>query len=63
MLQPYIRRYKELGVGPEVDVVIDSNPTIARHLSDGELDVAIMECGGMIYPDSMLRRGVTSPLF
>ena len=43
MLQPYIRRYKELGVGPEVDVVIDSNPTIARHLSDGELDVAIME--------------------
>ena len=41
--QPYIRRYKELGVGPEVDVVLDSNPTIARHLSDGELDVAIME--------------------
>ena len=43
MLQPHIRRYKDLALGPEVELVIDSNPAIARQLSDGELDVAVME--------------------
>lgn len=43
MLQPYLRRYKDLRLGAEVELVIDSNPAVARQLSDGELDVAVME--------------------
>ncbi|MDX5387232.1 MAG: LysR family transcriptional regulator [Marinobacter sp.] len=43
MLQPHVRAYKDLGTGPEVDLVIDSNPAIAQQLSNGELDVAVME--------------------
>lgn len=43
MLQPHLRQYRDLELGPEVELVIDSNPAIARQLSDGELDVAVME--------------------
>jgi len=43
MLQPQVRAYKDLGNSPEVDLVIDSNPAIAQQLSNGELDVAVME--------------------
>lgn len=43
MLQPSIRAFRDSPSAPAVDLVIDSNPAIARQLSNGELDVAVME--------------------
>jgi len=43
MLQPHVRSFKERLPVPEVDLVIDNNPAIARQLTSGELDIAVME--------------------
>lgn len=43
MLQPHVRSFTELQAVPEVELVIDNNPAIARQLTSGELDVAVME--------------------
>ncbi|KMQ75590.1 LysR family transcriptional regulator [Marinobacter subterrani] len=43
MLQPSIRALRDSPSAPAVDLVIDTNPAIARQLSNGELDVAVME--------------------
>lgn len=43
MLQPSLRAFQDSPSAPAVDLVIDSNPAIARQLSNGELDVAVME--------------------
>lgn len=43
MLQPHIRSFMDQQASPEVDLVIDNNPAIARQLTSGELDIAVME--------------------
>lgn len=43
MLQPHVRSYMDTPSSPELDLVIDSNPAIARQLTSGELDIAVME--------------------
>ena len=43
MLQPYVHTFKNIPAAPELDLVIDNNPAIARQLASGELDVAVME--------------------
>lgn len=43
MLQPHVRSFKEAEVAPNVELVIDNNPAIARQLTSGELDIAVME--------------------
>jgi DNA-binding transcriptional LysR family regulator len=43
MLQPYLRAFRDDTASPDVDLVIDNNPSIARQLTIGELDIAIME--------------------
>lgn len=43
MLQPQVRSFLSLTSGPEVELVIDSNPAIASQMAGGELDVAFME--------------------
>lgn len=43
MLQPSIRAFRDSPSAPAVDLVIDTNPAIARQLSNGELDVAVVE--------------------
>lgn len=43
MLQPHIRAFRDVPAAPDVDLVIDNNPSIARQLTVGELDIAIME--------------------
>lgn len=43
MLQPYIHSFKNTPAAPELDLVIDNNPAIAKQLVSGELDMAVME--------------------
>lgn len=43
MLQPYVRSFMDRQATPNVELVIDTNPTIARQLTSGELDIAVME--------------------
>ena len=43
ILQPYLRAFRDDKASPDVDLVIDNNPSIARQLTIGELDIAIME--------------------
>ncbi|WP_336274048.1 LysR family transcriptional regulator [Vreelandella indica] len=43
MLQPYVSTFKNIPAVPELDLVIDNNPNIARQLTSGELDIAVME--------------------
>lgn len=43
MLQPHVRTFMNRKAAPDVDLVIDNNPSIARQLTSGELDVAVME--------------------
>lgn len=43
LLQPQIRSFIEMQAVPDVDLVIDNNPAIARQLARGELDIAVME--------------------
>ncbi|WP_420493192.1 LysR family transcriptional regulator [Sedimenticola hydrogenitrophicus] len=43
MLQPHVRSFMDTPAAPEVDLVIDNNPAIARQLTSGELDIAVME--------------------
>lgn len=43
MLQPHVRSFKEAEAAPDVELVIDNNPAIARQLTSGELDIAVME--------------------
>jgi DNA-binding transcriptional LysR family regulator len=43
MLQPHVRSFMDSHGLPDVELTIDSNPAIARQLTDGELDIAVME--------------------
>ncbi|MBJ7278283.1 LysR family transcriptional regulator [Marinobacter salarius] len=43
MLQPHVRSFMDRKTSPHVDLVIDNNPAIARQLTSGELDIAVME--------------------
>lgn len=43
MLQPHVRSFMDMQAVPDVDLVIDNNPAIARQLTSGELDIAVME--------------------
>ncbi|OZA90322.1 MAG: DNA-directed RNA polymerase subunit beta [Burkholderiales bacterium 34-67-9] len=43
LLQPHVRSFRNAPTAPEVDLVIDNNPAIADQLTQGELDIAIME--------------------
>lgn len=43
MLQPHVRAFMDRQVAPDVELVIDNNPAIARQLTSGELDIAVME--------------------
>lgn len=43
MLQPHVRTFIDRQAVPDVELVIDNNPAIARQLTSGELDIAVME--------------------
>lgn len=43
MLQPHVRSFMDRHGLPDVELTIDSNPSIARQLTVGELDLAVME--------------------
>ncbi len=43
MLQPHVRTFMDRQAVPDVKLVIDNNPAIARQLTSGELDIAVME--------------------
>jgi DNA-binding transcriptional LysR family regulator len=43
LLQPYLRSFQQIHSMPDLDLTISSNPAIAKQLTNGELDIAVME--------------------
>jgi DNA-binding transcriptional LysR family regulator len=43
MLQPYLRSFQDVHSQRDLDVTISANPAIAEQLTNGELDIAVME--------------------
>lgn len=43
LLQPYLRSFQQKHPSPDLDLTISSNPAIAEQLTNGELDIAVME--------------------